>query len=458
MWVLCVCFMKIKLPVFLLIILLSSISCRREIEDPIVVDFSYEVELEAYPEHHAAAVNFTNTSTGAYKYVWTFENGTPAKSDKAQPGTVTYTRSGTFKVTLEAWNYKGEKNVKSIDLTVDTALFLAFDIDVMIDNSSPVEINIRNKTIGAVSYQWTFEGGIPSSSNEVSPQNIVFNEVGSHAITLVASDGNRELSLQKNIEVTPPLTIDFDIVLPFGEDTELPLSASLVNKSTCYNRIQWSADNGAIIANPTGESTTIQFVTSGINNITLKAMSAKDTLILRKSIEVKADKNLVSLSNIQLGIVTASNTVSPFYSTALRRNISPTEAQTNAGKEIDIVFSGHSRLFTVNKFITPDSVSSSLLPHYQNSMKTWIINDLNSAAISFSESNFNNLSEGSQLEQYNIKALCNWNDFTLQTLPYFVLYETADGRKGVIKIKQTMDNGGNSYIIADVKVQKHKQN
>ncbi len=62
-------------------------------------------------------VNFENKTTGAEHYLWTFEGGDPATSDKHNPGTVRYTKGGTYKVTLEAWN-DDDRQSKEITLRI----------------------------------------------------------------------------------------------------------------------------------------------------------------------------------------------------------------------------------------------------------------------------------------------------------------------------------------------------
>ena len=47
-----------------------------------------------------------------------------------------------------------------------------------------------------------------------------------------------------------------------------------------------------------------------------------------------------------------------------------------------------------------------------------------------------------------------WKPFTNATIPRIVLFQTADGRKGAIKIKDFVDDGNNAYIIVDIKIQK----
>ena len=38
--------------------------------------------------------------------------------------------------------------------------------------------------------------------------------------------------------------------------------------------------------------------------------------------------------------------------------------------------------------------------------------------------------------------------------PRIILFKTQDGRKGAIKITNMVNNGTNSYVVCDIKVQK----
>ena len=47
-------------------------------------------------------------------------------------------------------------------------------------------------------------------------------------------------------------------------------------------------------------------------------------------------------------------------------------------------------------------------------------------------------------------------DFDNTIVPRIVLFETSDGRKGAIKIKELVQAGTNSHIVVDIKVQKQQ--
>jgi PKD repeat protein len=60
-------------------------------------------------------VTFTNTSTGATSYLWTFQNGLPASSTQQNPPPVTYSTPGAHDVTLKATNTWGAVSLVKAD-------------------------------------------------------------------------------------------------------------------------------------------------------------------------------------------------------------------------------------------------------------------------------------------------------------------------------------------------------
>ncbi len=62
--------------------------------------------FNATPVVQGSRIQFTNTSTSSTSYQWTFEGGTPASSTELNP-MVTYSKSGSYKVSLTAINALG---------------------------------------------------------------------------------------------------------------------------------------------------------------------------------------------------------------------------------------------------------------------------------------------------------------------------------------------------------------
>ena len=105
----------------------------------------------------------------------------------------------------------------------------AFSIESSEDKTSPVTIQLKNESYGAEEYEWTFEGGIPSSSNESTPAKVVFTQAGEHKITLRVWNAVEERTSQQTIRGDSAMTIDFDFSIALNDIA--PGVVSITNKS-----------------------------------------------------------------------------------------------------------------------------------------------------------------------------------------------------------------------------------
>jgi gliding motility-associated-like protein len=129
-------------------------------------------------------VNFTNTSSGATSYAWTFGNN----ATSAQLNTQTsYTNPGTYTVTLVASN---GSNSSTYTQTVTvypppTVVFTSTDTLVCTGVSVSFQNTSVLNTAGAGTYNWDFGDG--STSNQQNPSH-VFPGPGYYSITLTVTN------------------------------------------------------------------------------------------------------------------------------------------------------------------------------------------------------------------------------------------------------------------------------
>ena len=71
-----------------------------------------------------------------------------------------------------------------------------------------------------------------------------------------------------------------------------------------------------------------------------------------------------------------------------------------------------------------------------------------------SDNEFEYLSSGNMIAPIDIISHKNQAPFNKDLIPRIVLFQTSDGRKGAIKIKEYVNEGLQSYILADIKIQK----
>ncbi|WP_335966826.1 PKD domain-containing protein [Galbibacter sp. PAP.153] len=441
------------------ILLLIVFSCTKEQAVPVQVDYDIVVVNDDFSAPVQVKIN--NRTTGADAYQWTLEGSiSNTMNTSRNPGTIVYEEGGDYLIKLKASNQDGEAGEKSFPITVFDGIDLDFDVAIVKDDFSPVEVNITNKTTGASTYEWTFEGGIPETSTAQHPQNVVFTAPGEHIIILKASTDFESYSQQRTISVKPYLEADFGWEVAFQDDDyQAPVTLTMTNNSISATEYQWTFDRG-LPQTSTEEAPTATFDTPGVHSITLKVTNGKETKEVTKTFEVFPDTNLSTHKNVKLGINTAhnNNNIGAFFSTTTREVYTKNGVSTETGKEIDIVFFGLDGTFSFNKFIAPDKVTEettfSAIP---NATHTKFINTQESCncSASLSEQEFDSMEDDSLLQNIEIEETNGGSQhFTDEVMPRIVLFETADGRKGAIKITAFIKEGSDSYILIDIKTQK----
>lgn len=137
-----------------------------------------------------SAVSFSDQSTGnPTSWNWTFEGGMPETSTDQNP-VITYNSPGIFDVTLEISD--GSKSdvlvkpdfIHASSSPAPVADFTAIDNTIQTGGT----VFFTDLSTNAVSWLWTFEGGIPATSSDQNPA-VVYSQAGDYDVTLVVSDG-----------------------------------------------------------------------------------------------------------------------------------------------------------------------------------------------------------------------------------------------------------------------------
>ena len=443
---------------FILILIVSFIfnSCYKETN--ILVNAQFQTTIQ--DDNYTAPVSVTvqNQTTGADHYLWTFEGGEPAASKEEHPGKVVYAEAGEYTIKLEAWN-NNERDVYEFTFSVNPSVDITFGTEVLTNDFAPAEVKITNGTTGASSYAWVFEGGDPATSTDQHPANVTFDAPGDHKITLTVSNGRESFTTSRTITLLPKINVDFDIIPSFDDfDYEVPFTAGLINKTSSGLTYEWTATGGTI-ANENAENTEITINTAGTYTITLKAGNGKETKTSDKQIVLKSNTNLYTLKDVKFGIKNAENTVGSFYSLARRSILKKEEITPANGKDINLVFFGLNETFSRCYFLSPDDALNSGFTVIPDATKTYFVNDVSQTDLPFTDNDFNNMLDDTNLKALDIKTASStaWT-FTNVFVPRIVLFETAGGIKGAIRIKAFVSEGDDSYVLADIKVQKEKSN
>lgn len=439
------------------LILFILVACAKE--EALPVSAIFEIEVVNNDFSIPVEIVIFNKSKGAEAYEWVFEGGKPATSSKKNPGAILYEAKGEYTIRLFATNEDLSEDTKELVVKIDDPVLVDFNLEVIESNYPPVEVVISNNTDGATTYNWSFEGGNPSTSNEQNPGNVVFSEPGIHIIKLEVGNGLETHEFERVITVEDNLITDFDWEVAFeDDDLQVPVKLTMINKSVSATGYGWKY--GPLDSEYSSlENPEIIFNTPGVHIISLTASNGKELITIEKEIEVFANTNLRSLNNIQLGINTAHNSEfgnGSFFSTKTRLVYKGEDITEENGADIDIVYFGLNNNFTFNKFLSPDDLTTSPFEAIANATKTKFINSLelcNCTSISVSE--FDAMQDDTLLRDLSIiETLEGSQQFDNSLLPRIVLFENSLGIKGAIKIKEFVQNDQDSYLIADIKIQK----
>lgn len=439
------------------IVLLCFFSCVREEAIPVIVDF----ELEVFNNDFSIPVQvvFFNRTEGAEDYEWKFEGGIPSRSINRNPGVIRYEAKGTYTIELIGTNQDGSRDSKIVEIQIDDPVIVDFEVNNVLDNFSPASYTFQNNSLGVDSFNWTFEGGTPANSSEKDPGEIVFTEPGEHIITLEVSNGKETLNMQKTITVAPFLVSDFEFEPAFEDDDyQVPVRIQLESKAVSATSYEWSF-TGASATTSSDENPEVLFTEPGMQTITLRASNGKDTKTEIKTVEVFPNTNLRTFADIKLGINTAhtSNTVGSFFSLTNRNVYAAEVIDEEIGQQIDLVFFGLNQGFTRNRFVSPDQLSETTFSPLQNPKKTIFINsqELCGCNTSLTVEAFDEIINDNSLRNLIIEETPGGlQSFDRTMVPRIILFQTEEGKKGAIKIKDFVQDGQNSYILIDIKVQK----
>jgi PKD repeat protein len=395
-------------------------------------------------------VTFQNLSTNAEQFTWTFENGTPANSNKFDPGEVIFTTPGIHKIKLVVNNKDGSKSEIEKEINVTTTASTDFSYEILINNYAPAEVRLTNLSQNVTQNNWTFSTGIPATSNLQNPTNVFFNSPGQQSITLQTNQGQKVITF----DVLPTLNVDFNIIVPpIDDDYKAPIKIKTQNNTISATSYQWEVV-GATPSSSTAQNPEFLFSSAGTYQVKLIATNGKQTLSLIKSITVLPYSNLSIQNDVKFGINTAHASLGSFYSTLNKAIYRNADVNATNGSAIDLVFFGLNNSFSNNVFLSPNNVSTFGFQSIPNATNTTYINKQESCGcINITSAQFDAMTDDTLLQNYTVVA--QNSNFNTTVLPRIIPFITQDGRKGLIKIKTYTDNGLNSFIMTDIKVQKH---
>jgi len=246
-----------------------------------------------------ATINFTNGSTGAGSYEWSFGDG--GVSTSASPSH-TYTATGTFTVKLIARGTNGCADTfsRTIQVADPSAAFTV--------NNSPVcaggTISFTNNAPGAASYLWIFGDGGPNSNSSATTVNRQFNTAGTFIVTLIATAGNGCKDT-----ATHTVTVNPKPKAQFTADTtahcKIPATVSFTNSSTGAAAYEWRFGDNTSSTTTNATHTYNNWGTYPVTLVAIGSNGCRDSQMLN----IRVDTPTVTITQ-NPAIVCAPDTVS----------------------------------------------------------------------------------------------------------------------------------------------------
>lgn len=218
-------------------------------------------------------VNFTDESTNALSYNWSFGDGTT--DSVAQPQHL-YSTFGSYTVKLtvtDSFNCQSTKKVANA-VTVNRVPEADFAPSAT-EGCAPLRVQLQNRSSNAQLFEWTVEDNYhPSGRPQIyhtSNTNYTFNGAGVHAVTLVAKTtaGCSDTLRVDSIEVHPVPQADF-----VADVTEgcLPLMVQFTNQSQHSEPLsyRWVMEQDTL----TAENPQYEFLKAGSKDVMLLATTS----------------------------------------------------------------------------------------------------------------------------------------------------------------------------------------
>lgn len=242
----------------------TSNGCIDSITNTVTVNATSVASFTASTACLGTATTFTNNSTGATTYAWSFGDG---GTSTATAPTYTYAAPGTYTVSLVASNANGCSSTATSVVTVNPTPVPDFTATNACLGNNVTFTNLSSISSGTLTYSWAF--GDAGTSTATSPTHS-YVTAGSFNVTLTATSGNScSATISKPVTVYARPTVAFTATTPcLGTAMAFTNSSSTTSGSLTY---AWTFGDGGTSSNP---SPTHTYATSGTFSVKLVATTS----------------------------------------------------------------------------------------------------------------------------------------------------------------------------------------
>ncbi len=138
------------------------------------------------PINPGTTINFTNTSIGAFTYLWDFGDGTPTSS--VRDPSHTFNNAGTFNVTLTSTGPNGCSSTQTAQVIVASCSSANFTVIDTLCIGTPATVTFTGVATPGATFDWNFGSATILSGSGIGPYSVAWNTAGNQTISLTVND------------------------------------------------------------------------------------------------------------------------------------------------------------------------------------------------------------------------------------------------------------------------------
>jgi len=300
---------------------------------PANVDFTVDTTLACA----AGALQFTSLADPADRWFWDFGDG---NSSTAENPVHAYTDTGTFTVTLTAYNNGCPQSTSKVQYITVRPPVANFSDSVNCANKYTVFFTNRslvNPVYGPVSYLWQFGDPANSTSTSANP-SFTYPALGTYNVSLTVTNGGCSHTITLPVTLVAELADFVASETSPCKDEVITITAINSNAANIY-QYDWSV-NGGPPQSP-GRSIDLSFPSNGLYSITLTITD------MNGCVDTKTVNNYITVTG------PVANFAAPDTGGCRNTNISFNDLSTPAGAITQWRFDfgdGNSQTFTAPPF------------------------------------------------------------------------------------------------------------
>ncbi|MBL7942100.1 MAG: PKD domain-containing protein, partial [Flavobacteriales bacterium] len=185
-------------------------------------------------------VNFTQVSSGATQWNWTFE-GTPSSWDGPSPPVISFNTPGQYDITLTVVGSNGCPGNDTEQVTVHASPQAAILVNNLCEGDSAHFFDASTSELYSPITSWDWNFGDGETSDETNPVHF-YDNTGFYDITLVVGNGLCSDSVTQTVEVVPAPVADIGLDNATGCS---PLEVQYSNNTTGAVSYLWNFGDGS---------------------------------------------------------------------------------------------------------------------------------------------------------------------------------------------------------------------